>query len=746
MNHPIDLSRRIALLASLLCPLNLSAAAPPRTQPDDYSIPTIDLAHETHRQIVVDREKGQYLGHPTTLVLEDNKTMLIVYPKGHGRGGIVYKRSSDAGLTWSDRLPTPASWATSREVPTLHRVIDKQGVKRIIMFSGLYPIRMSVSEDDGLTWSELKPIGDFGGIVTMGHVERLKNGDYMALFHDDGRFIKSANKRENPPKFLVYKTLSFDGGLTWSAPEVIASHPVAHLCEPGLVRSPDGKQLAVLLRENSRKYNSFVIFSDDEGLTWTKPRELPASLTGDRHTGRYSKDGRLFISFRDTTHVSPTKGDWVGWVGTYDDIVHGREGQYRVRLMDNHKGADCAYPPVERLPDDTFVTTTYGHWTKGESPYIVSVRFKLSELDRKARNLPVHTTVFKAGEGGYNTFRIPSIIKNKRGHLLAFCEGRKDSRSDKGDIDLVLKRSRDNGQTWSDLEVIWDDDKNTCGNPCPVLDETTGTLWLLLTHNLGKDAERDIIHHKAKSTRTVWVSKSEDHGRTWSDPVDITKTTKWHSWGWYATGPGVGIQIQHGEYKGRLVIPCDHSYNDPDGKIHGGPYGFGSHAIYSDDHGETWSLGSAIHPNANECQVVELADREGMLLMNMRAYNGRNRRTHALSVDGGKTWSNPKDAPDLIEPVCQASILRYDWPAESHPGRLLFANPASKKREQMTVKLSVDDGIHWSAGKQLYHGPSAYSCLVTLKKKEIGCLYERGGKSPYERIVFARFPIQWLEE
>jgi hypothetical protein len=182
----------------------------------------------------------------------------------------------------------------------------------------------------------------------------------------------------------VYTTLSQDGGLTWSVPVPIAMLPDANLCEPGALRSPDGKQIAVLLRENSRKFNSYVIFSHDEGLTWSAPRELPAALTGDRHVAKYGPDGRLFISFRDTTHVSPTKGDWVGWVGTYDDIVKGREGQYRVRIMDNTKGQDCCYPGVELLPDGTFVTTTYGHWTEGEPPYIVSVRFTLAELDAKA--------------------------------------------------------------------------------------------------------------------------------------------------------------------------------------------------------------------------------------------------------------------------------------------------------------------------------------------------------------------------
>jgi len=216
----------------------------------------------------------------------------------------------------------------------------------------------------------------------MGCVERLRNGDYMAMFHDDGRFIQKDGKRTGV--FTLYKTLSQDGGLTWSYPAEILKGSRVHLCEPGIIRSPDGNQLAVLLRENSRTRNSWIIFSEDEGLTWTEPRELPASLTGDRHTGRYAPDGRLFISFRDRTHLSPTWGDWVAWVGTYQDMAEGREGQYRVRLMDNTRGADCAYPGVEMLPDGTAVTTTYGHWTEGEQPYIVSVRLRLEELDSMA--------------------------------------------------------------------------------------------------------------------------------------------------------------------------------------------------------------------------------------------------------------------------------------------------------------------------------------------------------------------------
>lgn len=352
-----------------------------------YTIPVVDLAGDKARQVVVDREAGQYLGHVTTVLLEDGKTILVVYPKGHGKGAIVYKRSTDGGKTWSDRLPTPANWTTSLEVPTLFHAVDKNGKKRLLLFSGLYPIRLAVSEDNGASWSELKPIGDYGGIVAMGCMERLKNGDYVAMFHDDGRYFAkpgtsaSPAGTKQPTEFTLYQTLSRDGGLTWGTPQAIYRSRDVHLCEPCLLRSPDGNQLAVLLRENRRVKNSHVIFSNDEAQHWSAPRELPGALTGDRHTAKYLPDGRLFITFRDTTLESATKGDWVAWVGTYNDIVQGNEGQFRIRLMKNHHAWDCAYPGLELLPDGTVVTTTYGHWTEGEQPYIVSVRLSVADLN-----------------------------------------------------------------------------------------------------------------------------------------------------------------------------------------------------------------------------------------------------------------------------------------------------------------------------------------------------------------------------
>lgn len=296
-------------------PAPVASAGPPI--PTWAGLPWIDLAAETHRQVIVDREPGQYLGHPSTVLLEDGRTILCVYPKGHGKGPIVLKRSPDSGRTWSERLPVPENWATSLETPTIHRVVDAAGKRRLIVWSGLYPARLAVSEDDGQTRTPLRPAGDWGGIVVMGSVVPLKTGPghYLAMFHDDGRYFTRDGRLGNPIEFRLYQTLSTDGGLTWSLPREIWRGSEVHLCEPGVVRSPDGRQLAALLRENRRVRPSHVIFSDDEGRTWSAPRELPLALTGDRHTAKYAPDGRLFISFRDTAPGSPTQGDWVGLGG-----------------------------------------------------------------------------------------------------------------------------------------------------------------------------------------------------------------------------------------------------------------------------------------------------------------------------------------------------------------------------------------------------------------------------------------------
>jgi lysophospholipase L1-like esterase len=348
-------------------------------------VPQLDIAAETLRQVVIDREEGQYLGHPTTVLTADGNTIYIVYPKGHGKGAVVMKKSTDGGKTWGGRLPVPENWATSQEVPTLFDLTGRDGKRRLVMFSGLYPARMALSEDEGVTWGELKQVFNFGGMVVMSDVVRLKNGDYLAFFHDDGKYFKDNGKKGNC--FTVYQTRSPDGGLSWSDPEVSLVHPPAQLCEAGAIRSPDGKQLAILLRENSRTYNSMISFSNDEGQSWSEPVEMPASLTGDRHQLCYAPDGRLVIAFRDASAISPSQGDFVAWVGTYNDLVRGDPGQYRIRLLDNKVEWDCGYPALEVLPDGTILLITYGHWDERETPYIKGVRIRLDEMDELAASL-----------------------------------------------------------------------------------------------------------------------------------------------------------------------------------------------------------------------------------------------------------------------------------------------------------------------------------------------------------------------
>ncbi len=484
----------------------------------ESSLRWVDWADAAHRQVVVDREPGQYLGHPTTVLLSDERSILTVYPKGHGAGPIVMKRSGDGGLTWSERLPTPASWATSMETPTVFPVDLADGRRRLVMFSGLYPVRMARSEDEGETWTELEPIGHFGGVVAMSSVERLRSldGELMALFHDDGRFFRRPTSRYEripgfEPEFKVYKTISLDDGLTWSEPEVIAEHPEAHLCEPGLIRSPDDREIAVLLRENSRQFNSFVVFSPDEGRTWSRPIELPSSLTGDRHVGRYTPDGRLFVTFRDQAPSSPWRGDWVGWLGRYEDLRRGKRdpwaGEARVRLMDNTYAADTAYPGLEVLPDGTFVTTTYGHFTPGEEPWIASVRFTTAELDEAAAAAPAEAPpkpVLRVGTSGdYPPFstgeeavrqgfdiEVARRLASDLGYDLEFRPFDWPDLSDAvaaGDFDLAMS-----GVTWRPgrAAVGWMSRAVAAGGPCVVASATAADPPRRVAVNRGGILER----------------------------------------------------------------------------------------------------------------------------------------------------------------------------------------------------------------------------------------------------------------
>ena len=380
----------------------------------------------------------------------------------------------------------------------------------------------------------------------------------------------------------------------------------------------------------------------------------------------------------------------------------------------------------------------------------------------------VQQDLFCPGECGYHLFRIPAIIATQSGNLLAFCEGRKNNHFDAGQIDLCMKRSFDLGRTWEPVRIIASDGRDTMGNPCPLVDQETGTIWMAFCRNYREDRSKAIMDRTARGTRTCWMMHSHDDGETWSDPTNMTARVKKSDWTGYGTGPGVGIQLRDG----RLLVPCYHGVAET--KI------YESHVIYSDNHGQTWHIGGSVGPHCSESAVVELAD--GTILLNMRdetlpravargeiGLDDRGRpilpgggsgfcRAHAISQDRGMTWAAKQSARGLTDTVCQASILRYTEEATQGKSHILFANPSSletkpvsdgypggRQRKQMTIRLSDDEAKTWPIAKTINPGFAAYSCLVQLPDARIGCFYEAElPTSGRGKLMFATVSLDWL--
>ncbi len=338
--------------------------------------------------------------------------------------------------------------------------------------------------------------------------------------------------------------------------------------------------------------------------------------------------------------------------------------------------------------------------------------------------------LFVSGVGGYKTYRIPALVVSTQGTVLAFCEGRKDGVADSGDIDILLRRSFDQGRTWEGPRVVVAGAGDTAGNPAPVVDRRTGTIFLLFCRNNSDGPEPLILTGEAP--RTVWLTKSEDDGATWSEPVELTSSVKRLGWTWYATGPGHGLQLK----SGRLLIPCDHAVGPESAPVQS-PYF--SHVIYSDDAGATWEIGGVIGPGTNECTLVELED---VAYINCRGMlEGHRERAYAYSYDEGVTFTPVAWDQVLTEPQCKASLLKVTLREKPY---VLFSNPASTRREKLTIKISKDDCRSWEPGILIYPGPSAYSDLCSLDDGPILCFYERGHQNPYEFLTLATIDTEEL--
>ncbi len=326
-----------------------------------------------------------------------------------------------------------------------------------------------------------------------------------------------------------------------------------------------------------------------------------------------------------------------------------------------------------------------------------------------------YKVIFKPGESGYSFFRIPAAVRTSEGTLLCFAEGRVDGRSDFGNIDLVLKRSEDNGATWGDLIVVRDDGKNRCCNPVPVALDG-GKVLLVYCWNLDG----------ASSTQKVYTVFSDDDGKTWGDSAEITPQILRDGESGYMTGPVHGIVKKYAPAAGRIIVParCRSPYDKP------------AHVIYSDDGGKTWKKGaSASYTHENENTVTELAN--GDILMNMRDYNTAGTswfRWDAVSSDGGLTFGTAR-MTSLVEPKngCEGALLTLSDDTARGVSTVLFSNPSHiSSRRWGSVKISYDNGKTWPAmcrytdetGDGMY---SAYSDLVLLDGgKAVGIIYEAG--------------------
>jgi hypothetical protein len=394
---PVPLPRRqFVLLAgsTLLWPVLARAADPaaPVAKLNAARLtfpPTVDLSADTARHVIVAQGTPElYQGHPTTVLLPDGRTMYCVWTYNHGGPCGPMKRSDDGGLTWSALLPVPENWKTVRNCPTLYRLADPKGVARLVIYAGQGPdgkMHQSHSVDDGRTWTPMTSLG-LECVMPFCTVEPVEGGKRLLGLTNIRRPGETQEARSN----VIAQSFSTDGGLTWAPWRVILDLPGLKPCEPWVVRSPDGKHLLALLRENQKR-EALYLTSDDEGRTWSREKKLPPGLYGDRHVAKYAPDGRLVVAMRDTggAYGSPTSTHFIAWVGRYEDIVSGRDGQYRVKLLHSHKGGDNGYPGVELLPDGTFVATTYIKYREGpEKNSVVSARFKLNETDRVAAAPP----------------------------------------------------------------------------------------------------------------------------------------------------------------------------------------------------------------------------------------------------------------------------------------------------------------------------------------------------------------------
>ncbi len=698
---------------------------------DYQELPLIDISQETNRQVVIaEGTKDIYQGHPTTLLLPDGKTMFCVWSIGHGGPAGPMAVSHNGGYSW-ERMDEqlPKGFKKHINCPSIYRMMDMQSGKiNLWVFSAQPNMPRIMSKDGGKTWAEMPPLG-FECVMTFSSIVRLSDGNYMGFYH-----------RRKGSTLEVLQSKTQDGGISWSEPQVIADVKGKDPCEPFVFRSPNHKELCCIMRENTHKGRSIMMFSRDEGKTWSDIFDTPWGLTGDRHKGLYTPDGRLVIAFRDRALNSPTYGHFVAWVGTYEDIKKNQPGEYRVKLLNSYAGTDCGYPGMELLPDGTIVATTYIKYKDDNNKHsVVSTRFRIQETDAKNAKYLIENsktgneaplfhiqTLFKSEKA--NSARGPHIIVAPDGTVLAF--GRWCS---------SIRRSKDKGKTWSPEESLGFKGGNV------LIDDALGDILII-----------------APNQENPCLYRSRDNGYTWKkENIVIKPNAMGHGLGRVpidVDAMETGITLKYGKHKGRLLIAGRIQPPDGDNAQEYWMYNYNT-AMYSDDRGKTWQVSDGIMTGTGEAALEELLD--GKIYYNSRSHMSiDHRRRIAWSLDGGDRfvdWYVSDDLFEVGEPFyfkygskpsygCRAGLIRIPDGITKGKDVLLYSSPDWKGgwRFQMTVWASFNGAATWPIKRLIDQGFSAYSSLAVDKDGTIYLLYEGGENQLYDETNIAVLNLKWL--
>lgn len=725
------------------------------------------------------------------IVVTREGTVLAVW----GEKAVRVRRSEDGGKTWGPEIPVGPGIHGGGAV-----VNENSGEVLVFVEENHPPAPVTVyrSADDGRSWKAMDVIihlDEKGNVPSMHmneHGIMLRRGDHAGRLIRPTRSYGPGNAREYWDEHYTNAIYSDDGGKTWHAS---APFPAMGTGEAAVAELFDGR-----IYYNSRRHRStdgldprwrHIAWSHDGGERWENlsvsevlpdgPRNLDYGLMGG--LVRLPVAGSDILLFSNVDSPGKPKGDdsarserrrgtvWVSFDGgvtwplkrlvgegpfAYSSLTAGRAGTESegwIYLLSEgttngpHIGGQVArfnfswlLGGVEtgdgQVPaafaDLRAAALASGPAGEQRNPPVLPERFSNPEAGALWE-----TDVYWQGMNGYHTFRIPSLIEAPDGTMLAFAEGRKNSSSDTGDIDTVLRRSFDGGKTWTPMQIVWDDGPNTCGNPTVLVDRTRGRIWLLLTHNLGQDSQSEISNGTSDGVRTIWSMYSDDHGATWSPPQNRFHEVQKPDTRWDATGPGNGIQLTHGPHAGRLIVPAN------------------GRNLQSDDFGRTWKQGAWLPGGTSEATVAELSD--GRLLRNSRAtgkLRDHRRRITSVSADGGASWSPLEVREDLPCPICQGSMIAHALPDDGRPV-LYFSNPAKyapddrtshDRRLRMTVRKSESDGETFEHSKVVFPRDAAYSSLAGRGDGNVALLYENGDDWPYRRISYATFSSRWIEE